>query len=227
MPETQRFEGENIVVTYNPQLCIRSAACGKALPDVFNSLQKPWVNPDQSSADNVAHAVRQCPSGALQFERKDGKIHESPPQKNTMRAVKNGPLQCAGQMQMLDAFEKIAQHLTRAVFCRCGLSQNKPYCSGRHAEIVMNDEEEDTDNDKPLSAPKDTPPPPDAPESEPHGPVQIKMAPKGPLLAKGPMEVCDNEGKVIAVKKTAAFCQCGNSRKKPFCDGTHINPKSL
>ena len=44
----------------------------------------------------------------------------------------------------------------------------------------------------------------------------------GPLLVRGPFELVDQDGNTIEVRrKVVALCRCGNSRMKPFCDGTH------
>jgi CDGSH-type Zn-finger protein len=53
--------------------------------------------------------------------------------------------------------------------------------------------------------------------------VTITCRPNGPFLVSGPVKVLDHEGKEfnLAGKETFALCRCGNSKNKPFCDGTH------
>jgi CDGSH-type Zn-finger protein len=44
----------------------------------------------------------------------------------------------------------------------------------------------------------------------------------GPLLVRGPVQLCDQDGAVIATDRDViALCRCGRSRIRPFCDGTH------
>jgi CDGSH-type Zn-finger protein len=44
----------------------------------------------------------------------------------------------------------------------------------------------------------------------------------GPLYVKGPMKIVTEGGKEIAVEGEEAWlCRCGQSAKKPFCDGAH------
>ena len=44
----------------------------------------------------------------------------------------------------------------------------------------------------------------------------------GPLLVRGPFRLEDQDGNAIdAGTGTIALCRCGNSRLRPFCDGTH------
>ncbi|HEY0317358.1 MAG TPA: CDGSH iron-sulfur domain-containing protein [Solirubrobacterales bacterium] len=44
----------------------------------------------------------------------------------------------------------------------------------------------------------------------------------GPYLVRGPFTLVDQDGREIEVKRrVVALCRCGNSRLRPFCDGTH------
>ena len=49
----------------------------------------------------------------------------------------------------------------------------------------------------------------------------IETAPNGPLMVYGNVSVKDAAGKVTKKNKVTAFCRCGGSANKPFCDGTH------
>ncbi len=50
----------------------------------------------------------------------------------------------------------------------------------------------------------------------------IQVVKNGPLLVKGLVQVKDGDGQPIPVKApTIALCRCGQSSKKPFCDGSH------
>ena len=54
--------------------------------------------------------------------------------------------------------------------------------------------------------------------------VTIRVRDNGPLLIEGPIVVVDAEGKSFAIpanKPAIAFCRCGASNNKPFCDGSH------
>ena len=46
--------------------------------------------------------------------------------------------------------------------------------------------------------------------------------PNGPFMVSGPIKLQDAEGKEISVDSDPIFlCRCGESSKKPFCDGSH------
>lgn len=54
--------------------------------------------------------------------------------------------------------------------------------------------------------------------------VIIRCRLNGPLLVEGPIKVVDHEGRefqLTAGKPAVALCRCGQSAKRPFCDGTH------
>ncbi|MBC7892958.1 MAG: (4Fe-4S)-binding protein [Sphingobacteriaceae bacterium] len=50
----------------------------------------------------------------------------------------------------------------------------------------------------------------------------VEVLPNGPLLVYGNLTVRDREGQKTRKTKTTAFCRCGASRHKPFCDGSHV-----
>ena len=65
------YEGEKAIVTYDVDLCIHAAECAKGLPAVFQPGRKPWVLPDEASADELQATISRCPSGALQYKAKE------------------------------------------------------------------------------------------------------------------------------------------------------------
>jgi CDGSH-type Zn-finger protein len=54
-------------------------------------------------------------------------------------------------------------------------------------------------------------------------PTKITINNSGPIKVEGDIEVFDMNGDKFDLKgKTAVFfCRCGESAKKPFCDGAH------
>jgi len=52
----------------------------------------------------------------------------------------------------------------------------------------------------------------------------ITIRDNGPLLVQGPITVIDaagNQFPIPAEKPSVALCRCGQSKNKPFCDGSH------
>ena len=52
---------------------------------------------------------------------------------------------------------------------------------------------------------------------------KIQIRPNGPFLVTGSVTLLDPQGNAydLAGKESFALCRCGESQKKPFCDGTH------
>ncbi|MFN8116701.1 MAG: (4Fe-4S)-binding protein [Bacteroidia bacterium] len=63
--------------------------------------------------------------------------------------------------------------------------------------------------------------------NEEHKPVEtnaesiVEAMPNGPLLVYGNIVVKDKDGNQTQKNKVTAFCRCGASSNKPYCDGTH------
>ncbi len=50
----------------------------------------------------------------------------------------------------------------------------------------------------------------------------VEALPNGPLLVYGTIKVKDKTGHEEIKNKTTAFCRCGASANKPYCDGSHV-----
>lgn len=49
----------------------------------------------------------------------------------------------------------------------------------------------------------------------------IEVTENGPLLVYGNVKIKDAQGNEVVKNKVTAFCRCGASSNKPYCDGTH------
>lgn len=49
----------------------------------------------------------------------------------------------------------------------------------------------------------------------------VEPTPNGPLMVYGNVVVKDSKGNLARKNNVTAFCRCGGSSNKPFCDGTH------
>lgn len=52
--------------------------------------------------------------------------------------------------------------------------------------------------------------------------TKIEVLEDGPLLVYGTLKVTHKDGSEETKNKTTAFCRCGASHNKPYCDGTHV-----
>lgn len=53
--------------------------------------------------------------------------------------------------------------------------------------------------------------------------IEVQCLEDGPLMVKSDVRITHSNGKVETKKKTTAFCRCGASSNKPFCDGSHTD----
>lgn len=44
----------------------------------------------------------------------------------------------------------------------------------------------------------------------------------GPVFVRGGIEIVDADGEPYEVRNRVTLCRCGESKNKPFCDGSHI-----
>ena len=51
--------------------------------------------------------------------------------------------------------------------------------------------------------------------------TEINLIENGPLMVKGSIEITKTDGSKVQREKNTAFCRCGASADKPFCDGAH------
>jgi len=61
-----------------------------------------------------------------------------------------------------------------------------------------------------------------APPAEP-GPGRIHVGKDGPYEVRGPVELLDAPWAEGAPRDRYTLCRCGQSKNKPFCDGTHYD----
>jgi uncharacterized Fe-S cluster protein YjdI len=130
----RQYRNDEIVVYWEPDICIHEAECLRRLPSVFDTRARPWVDISGAAADAIAATIAACPSGALSFERLDGGPIEEVPPATTIEPQEDGPLWVRGRIEIRNADGSVRQ-ATRAALCRCGASENKPYCDLSHRMI--------------------------------------------------------------------------------------------
>jgi len=72
--DKNKYENNEITVTFSPQKCIYAEKCAKGLSEVFRTSVIPWINLDGSSTKKIINQINKCPSGALSYCSKKLKI---------------------------------------------------------------------------------------------------------------------------------------------------------
>jgi uncharacterized Fe-S cluster protein YjdI len=53
--------------------------------------------------------------------------------------------------------------------------------------------------------------------------TKVEVLADGPLLVYGTLKVTHKDGSQETKNRTTAFCRCGASKNKPYCDGAHVD----
>ena len=65
----KKYSNGEVTVLWDASKCIHSANCVKNLPEVFKPKEKPWVQMENSTSENIISTVNKCPSGALSLKK--------------------------------------------------------------------------------------------------------------------------------------------------------------
>jgi uncharacterized Fe-S cluster protein YjdI len=129
------YGNDAIEVIWEPRFCIHSRKCVRELGQVFDPSARPWINVDGADPDAIAQTVLDCPTGALHFRRLDGGAQEEPGEETSVEPMPDGPLFVRGRLRIVDADGNLVREDTRLALCRCGASENKPFCDGSHRRV--------------------------------------------------------------------------------------------
>ena len=132
------LEGPSMTLRDDRPLCAFARFC-----DGYGSI---WNNVGEAAGDEarelVAHQGSHCPSGRLVVsdkQRDDTEVEPAfepsivlveDPQQSA-----SGPIWVRGGVTIVSADGFVHEKRNRVTLCRCGESQNKPFCDGTHAHI--------------------------------------------------------------------------------------------
>jgi CDGSH-type Zn-finger protein/uncharacterized Fe-S cluster protein YjdI len=235
-------KGRDITIYFEGARCIHSRFCVLEAPSVFKAnTPGEWIFPDTMEVDSLVEVANKCVSGAIRYQRHDGKPSETAPPVNVLNTRENGPNALHGQLRLTVAGSEAVQTAAdgsllpggptdtkvvetyRATLCRCGASQRKPFCDGSHNNGHFAN---GAVQDGPFTASGEPPTGQFEALATRNGVLAIEPLRNGPLRLQGNLEMCAGTGR--SVFKVGApnadevkLCRCGNSRNKPFCDGSH------
>lgn len=66
--DTHEYNAGEITIIWKPKVYIHAAVCVKMLPKVYNPKERPWLKPENASAEELKNQINQCPSGALSYQ---------------------------------------------------------------------------------------------------------------------------------------------------------------
>ncbi|HEY6312046.1 MAG TPA: ferritin-like domain-containing protein [Streptosporangiaceae bacterium] len=142
------YPGEQVTIFDNRGICQHSGLCTDRLATAFRTDSEPFVAPSGARMDELIRAVRGCPSGALSlaFDGDEARslVDWHAQRERGIEITQDGPYRVTGGVPLTDA---TGADVPRAegssrehyALCRCGHSQNKPFCSGMHWYVEFRD----------------------------------------------------------------------------------------
>lgn len=140
------YEGQQIEIFDNRGICAHSGFCTDRLSSVFHVGAEPFITPSGGRMDEIIQAVRSCPSGALSYgiDHVEARVQVDQDREQWIEVSKDGPYRVTGGVRVVD---ESGNEIPRAQgsshehfsLCRCGHSQNKPFCSGMHWYVKFAD----------------------------------------------------------------------------------------
>lgn len=135
---TRTYESDRIRVMWDATRCIHTGRCLQLLPQVFDVDARPWVDLAGADAEAVAAAVRACPTDALRYDGA-GVAPEQPDEPTTVEVCPDGPLFLRGRIALRAPDGRELAEEYRVALCRCGASENKPFCDNSHRLVGFRD----------------------------------------------------------------------------------------
>ncbi len=148
------YVGQQVTILDNRGICQHSGFCSDRLAAVFRAGADPFVAPSGGRMDEIIRAVRDCPSGALSYaidgvEARDSVDYHGR-REPAIEVSRDGPYRITGGIPLTDGRGDEEPRNAGATsehyaLCRCGHSQNKPFCSGMHWRVEFKDPVHDAD----------------------------------------------------------------------------------
>ena len=130
----KEYTNGEITIVWKPSLCIHSAVCVKTLPKVYDPKAKPWIAIENAPTEELKAQIQKCPSGALSYYMNGEETQEAESLETKVEVLENGPLLVYGTLKVTDKDGNMETKNKTTAFCRCGQSNNKPYCDGAHVK---------------------------------------------------------------------------------------------
>jgi uncharacterized Fe-S cluster protein YjdI len=139
MRKKKEYTNGEVTIVWEADKCIHSGICVKGLPNVFRPKVRPWVNIKGADTTALVNQVKRCPTGALSFYMNNEEDKTAQSQNTKVEVLENGPLLVYGTLKITHKDGKEETKNKATAFCRCGASNNKPFCDGAHVNAEFKD----------------------------------------------------------------------------------------
>jgi CDGSH-type Zn-finger protein len=139
--QAKQFDGPTLILSDAENLCAFARFC-----DPGGKIWSLIEQTDDTDARNlVIREAMHCPAGRLVIHDKKTRKEIEEPLEPSIGIVEDpalgcsGPLWVQGGIPIESADGKRYETRNRVTLCRCGASDNKPFCNGSHASMKFND----------------------------------------------------------------------------------------
>lgn len=129
----KEYTNGEITITWEPEKCIHSKKCWTELGEVFQPRNRPWINMGGATSEVVVNQIKKCPSGALGFYNNEKKENSEDMKSVKVNVLDNGPILIEGSCVITEKGQ--TKTVEKMALCRCGASNNKPFCDGTHSKV--------------------------------------------------------------------------------------------
>jgi len=152
----RKYSNNEITVYWKPDACVHASYCYRELIEVFDPGRRPWVDMNAASTIRIIETVDMCPTEALTWKWNDDEKNKAVGAEHTnhvkfrrpelmendqavfpehpviVKIMKDGPIIIKGDFTFISGGTEKEMFDSLISICRCGESDHKPFCDGRH-----------------------------------------------------------------------------------------------
>lgn len=159
--DERKYTNGEITVYWKPSACVHASYCYRELIEVFDPSRRPWVDMKGASTERIIEVVNLCPTEALSWKwndeeknknigrdqlnhinfrrpelvQNDNNVSTIRETAATVKVMPDGPVVISGNFNL--EYGTTKKHVKDGMtsICRCGRSDNMPFCDGKHRKI--------------------------------------------------------------------------------------------
>ena len=152
----RKYSNDEITVYWKPDACVHASYCYRELIEVFDPGRRPWVDMNGAPTSLIIETVNLCPTEALTWKWNDEEKNKTIGVEHTnhvkfrrpelleqehpvhlehpvsVKIMTDGPIVIKGNFTLIASGNRKDITESLVSICRCGDSDHKPFCDGRH-----------------------------------------------------------------------------------------------
>lgn len=159
--DERKYTNGEITVYWKPSACVHASYCYRELIEVFDPSRRPWVDMKGAATEKIIEVVNLCPTEALLWKwndeeknknigrdqlnhinfrrpeliQNDDNVKTSREAAASVKVMPDGPVVISGNFNLEYGTTKKQIKDGMTSICRCGRSDNMPFCDGKHRKI--------------------------------------------------------------------------------------------